>query len=95
MLLTLMRCLDVGVQWVDKKGREDPEENPSREGETEASKTWSPGRRQCMCLSQRVSFPSQKKRKGADDASQMGVLTHPFAVSHLPLSHCQATPTSR
>lgn len=40
------------------------------EGQTRFKDMWSPGKTQCMRLSQRVS---QKKRNSTEDASQMEV----------------------
>lgn len=66
MLLTLMRCLDVGAQWVDKEGRKKGgSSGESFKGgrDRRLEDMWSPGRRQCMCLSQSVSSPHPKKRE--------------------------------
>lgn len=69
MLLTLMRCLDVRAQWVDKEGRK---KGGSRRESFKGGRDrrfedmWSPGGGgQCMCLSQRVSSapPPKKKRE--------------------------------
>lgn len=85
MLLTLMRCLDVGAQWVDKEGRKKGgSSGESFKGgrDRRSEDMWSPGRRQCMCLSQSVSSPPpKKKRNSADDASQMEVWLMSF-TSH-------------
>lgn len=97
---TLVLRLDVRAQWVDKEGRrEDPEENPSREGRREGGRgerfkdTRSPRRRRCMCLSPCVS-PFQKEKERRQRRVEVA-LTHPSAVSHLPLSHCQTAQTPR
>lgn len=70
--------------WTRKEGRrEDPEENPSREGETDASRTCGVRGGDNVCVYHNVSAPPppKKKRNSADDASQMEVWLMSF-TSH-------------
>lgn len=63
-----MRCLGVRAQWVDKRGRrEDTEENPFKEGETDAWTTCGVRGGDNACVYHNMSAPP-KKRETAQTA---------------------------
>lgn len=89
-----MRCLDVSAEWVDKEGgREEPEENPFKEGETDALMTCGVRGGDNVCVYHGVSAPPQEEKVFRRGAADRG-LTHAASVSHLPLPHRQTAPTS-
>lgn len=74
---------------MDKGGRrEDPEENPFKEGETDASTTCGVRGGDNVCVYHNVSAPPKKEKLLRGRVTDGG-LTHPAAVSHLPLPQRQ------